>query len=339
MSRRLPPDRGRLRALLTFLALALLACRAPAPPLAAEGMIAVPGGDSLHYRMIGAGPDTVLFLAGGPMLGVGYLQQAFGRLGDRHALLFLDLRGRGESPAVRSADALRLETDATDLEAVRQHFQLERFAAVGHHWGTAVLLKHALRFPGHLTRSVLLAPFPQRANFVFELIRQPHDTAAQRRHGLARAARADTTDPAGYCRAYWGFALSPIEETDPAVVRALAPAVCAGDPARLLAREGEQRRFYQAIGTWNWWDSIPRLGGEALVLLGDGSPILAWGARGWAGRLPGSHLLVVPGSALFPWVRSPAVVEEAVRGFLAGRVPVDARRVDAPPDTLLAQHE
>lgn len=325
--------------MLTFLALVLLACRAPVPPPTAEGMVAVPGGDSLHYRMLGSGTDTVVFLPGGPMFGAGYLEAAFGALADRHALLFLDLRGRGASTAVRAVDSLRLDTDAADLEVVRQHFHLDRLAAVGHHWGTAVLLKYALRYPGHLTRAVLLSPFPQRANFVFELIRQPHDTAAQRRHGAARAARADTTDPAGYCRAYWGFALSPIEETDPAVVRALAPAVCAGDPARLLAREGEQRRFYLAMGTWNWWDSIPRIGEPALVLVGDASPILTWGARGWAGRMPESRLLEVPGSALFPWVRSPARVQEAVREFLAGRFPPAAVRVTAPPDTLLTGAE
>ena len=325
--------------MLTFLALVLLACRAPAPVPVAEGMIAVPGGDSLHYRLLGGGPDTVVFVPGGPMFGARYLEEAFGSLADRYALLFIDLRGRGGSSAARVLDSLGLDTDAADLEAVRQHFGLARFAAVGHHWGTAVLLKHALRYPGHLTRSVLLSPFPQRANFVFELSRQPHDTAARRRPGAARAARADTTDPPGYCRAYWGFALSPIEETDPTVIRALAPAVCAGDPARLLAREGEQRRFYLAMGTWNWWDSIPRLGGEALVLLGDASPILAWGARGWAGRLPEGRLLEVPGSALFPWVRSPAAVEAAVSHFLAGRFPPAAVRVTAPPDTLLSGAE
>ena len=78
--------------MLTFLALVLLACRAPVPPPTAEGMVAVPGGDSLHYRMLGSGTDTVVFLPGGPMFGAGYLEAAFGALADRHALLFLDLR-------------------------------------------------------------------------------------------------------------------------------------------------------------------------------------------------------------------------------------------------------
>src|SRR5690606_1919316 len=121
--------------------------------------------------------------------------------------------------------------------------------------------------------------------FYSELIRRPSDAAALAAHLEAREAGADTTDPLGYCRRYWGMAFSPIEETDPAVVRALSPAVCAETPGRLLAREGRQRRLAASLGTWDWGDSLALVGAPTLVLVGAGDPALVAGARAWAAHL------------------------------------------------------
>ncbi len=297
------------------------------------GWLARPGGDSLAYRVVGGGPDTVVFVHGGPAFGARYLEEAFSGLGDQHAVVFYDLRGRGRSPAAATPDSLRLDVDVTDLEALRESLGLSHLSLVGHHWGTGVVLKYALRYPGRVARAAVLAPFPHKGQYMFELIRQPHDTAALAAHLRAREARADTTDPRGYCRQFWGMALSPIEVTDPAVIRRLAPAMCDAAPGALLAREGIQRRLFATFGTWDWSDSIPRLTMPVLVVVGAGSPALLAGARAWAGRLPDGRLLVAGTTPLFPWVEDGPGVVAALREFVAGTWPPAAVPVAAPPDT------
>lgn len=322
MPTRSPAGRGSLRAILRFLTLVLTACAPAAPPLpVADGFLAVAGGDSLFYRVAGAGPDTVVVLHGGPMLDSRYLEALLRPLGDRHALLFYDQRGRGRSSEPQTPEALTLATDVADLEAVRRHFGLERLIVVAHHWGGAILLKHALASPGHLARALLLAPFPHSGALYSELIRRPSDAAALAAHLHAREAGADTSDPSGYCRRYWGMAFSPIEEANPAVLRALAPAVCAESPARLLAREGRQRRLAASLGTWDWSDSLALVGAPTLVLVGAGDPALIAGARAWADRLRDGRVLLAGDSALFPWVQAPDAVRAAVRAFLDGAWP------------------
>ncbi|MDX2121381.1 MAG: alpha/beta fold hydrolase [Gemmatimonadota bacterium] len=328
--------RGSLRAILRFLTLVLTACAPAAPALpVAEGFVAVSGGDSLFYRMVGTGPDTVLVLHGGPMLDSRYLETALRPLGAGHALLFYDQRGRGRSSESLTPDALTLASDVTDLEALRRHFGLERLTVVAHHWGAAILLKHALLFPGHLTRAVLLAPFPHSGGFYSELIRRPSDAPALAAHLRAREAGADTTDPVGYCRRYWGMAFSPVEETDPAVLRALAPAVCAEAAERLLAREGRQRRLAASLGTWDWSDSLALVGAPTLVVVGAGDPALIAGARAWAARLRDARVLVAGDSPLFPWVQDPEAVRAAMRSFLDGAWPAGAAPAALGPAAVI----
>jgi proline iminopeptidase len=263
------------------------------------------------------------------------LEEVLSPLGDRHALLFYDQRGRGRSSEPRSPDSLALATDVADLETLRRHFGLERLTVVAHHWGGAILLKHALAHPGHLDRVVLLSPFPHSGGFYFEVIRQPSDSAALAAHLQAREARADTTDPVGYCRRFWGMAFSPMEETDPAVLRALAPAVCTEAPDRLLAREGRQRRLAASLGTWDWRDSLAALSPPTLVLVGAEAPALVAGARTWAAQVKDGRVLVTGGSALFPWVQAPDAVRDALRAFLAGDWPAGAAQVEPSPIVVI----
>lgn len=318
---------------LVLLLLSTYAC-SPPPVAVTDGLIDRPGGDQLYYRLVGSGPDTLVFLHGGPALSSRYLEAAFHSLGRRHGLLFYDARGRGRSPG-RSRDSLRLDVDVTDLEAVRQHFNLGPMKIVGHQWGSAVLLKYWLRYPAEVGRAVLLAPFPHKGDFVWELQYLPNDSVAHRRHAEARAAGLENADPAAYCRGFWGFAFSPIEEVDPRVVRRLAPVICDAPPQQLRQREAIQRQLYLSFGTWNWVDSIPTMTVPALVIAGSGTEALVAGARAWAGRLPDSRLLIAGKTALFPWLEDGPGIVAAVDDFMSGGWPSDGVVVAAPPDSVI----
>ncbi len=321
---------------LILLTLSCLAgCDTPAHP-DVEGVLPVSGGDGLSYRIYGAGPDTLVFLNGGPALSSRYLEQAFAPLASRgRTLLFFDARGRGRSPLVHTTDSLSLDTDVSDLEAVRRHFGLGAMTLVGHQWGTAVLLKYWLRHPAGVKRAVLLAPFPHKGDFVWELQYLPNDSAAHRRHGAARGAGRDTLDPAGYCREFWGFAFSPVEEVRSAVVRRLAPVVCDASPDRLRRREAIQRQLYLTFGTWDWRDSIGAMRVPTLVVAGAGEPALVAGARAWAGRLPEARMLVAGQTPLFPWLEAGPAIRDAIDEFTRGGWPAAGLVVSAPPDSVI----
>ena len=300
-----------------------------------EGSITLGGGDQLAYRLVGGGTDTVIVVPGGSTLGSRYLESALGSLGRRsHVLVFYDPRGRGHSSIVAHPESLSLQQDARDLAALHDSLHLGATSLIGHHWGAGVALQYALAHADQVRRVVLLSPMAHKQDFIMELALLPNDSAALARHAAARVAGQDTLDPAGYCKAFWGFGFSPVEETTPEVVRNLAPDICSDPPERLRQREAIQRQLYLAMPGWDWSDSIPLLHRPTLVLTGDAVPALVAGAKAWAGRLPEARLAVTKGSALFPWVDDADAVSGELTGFLDGHWPAGSLAISTPPDTV-----
>ena len=83
-----------------WIALVLAACHATVPPAQrgrpAEGHVQGDGA-ALFYRMVGAGPDVLVMIHGGPGMDMGYMVPDFGPLAEHHRLLFYDQRGGGRS--------------------------------------------------------------------------------------------------------------------------------------------------------------------------------------------------------------------------------------------------
>src|SRR5262249_29757702 len=108
-----------------LIALTLAGCqRGWRDRITAEGNIESPRQPSLHYRVLGSGPDTAIVLHGGPGLHMRYLLEPLASVASHHTLIFYDLRGRGESGDVRDSTEMSLEQDIADVLRVQEHFKL-----------------------------------------------------------------------------------------------------------------------------------------------------------------------------------------------------------------------
>lgn len=309
--------------------LLLIACSTPATRPLAEGMLPVSGGDSLYYRLVGRGTDTVVVLHGGPALNSRYPEEALRPLAESHVLLLYDQRDRGRSSEARFPDSLSFDRDLADLAEVQTRFRLGSLRLIGHQWGAALAAQYAIRHPGMVARMVLLSPLVYQSTDVYQLAKLPNDAAAMANLAAARATRADSLDPAGFCAHFWGFAFSPAEITARSTVGQLAPAVCGDAPDRLRSREGVARRLDRSLGRWQWSDSLALAVPPALLIVGnDAQPLLDdW--RLWAGHLHDARLLLAGRIALLPWIGADAEVNHDLDRFLAGEWPLKAVRVDS----------
>lgn len=295
----------------------------------AEGMLAVSDGDSLYFRLTGEGTDTVVALHGGPALNDRYLEAALAPLAAHHVLLSYDQRGRGRSTTAHHPDSLSFARDLDDLGAVQAHFGLGPLHLVGHHWGAALAAQFAIRHPGQVARMVLLSPMPERLSYNFRLAYLPNDTLAIAAWSAARERGADSLDPAGFCRAYWGFDFSPAEVTSAQVVTALAPGICDEPPDRIRARTGIARQLFLSLPGYDWSDSLASARAPALVIVGGESAAWLSNADLWASRLPEARKLVLGQTALFPWAEAGAEMNRDIDRFLRGAWPDGAVVVDS----------
>jgi proline iminopeptidase len=292
----------------------------------------LPGGGQLYYRLVGTGPDTLVAVPGGPGWSSRYLEEALRPLAARHVLLLYDPRGRGRSPDL-PAESLSIAGDVRDLEALRDHFHLSHMKLLGHQYGAGVALLYATAHPERVTRLVFAAPMVREASFIWRLALSRADTAAASRFQRAQAMER-TTDPMAYCRAYWGWDLSPAEELDPTVLRRLAPLICDGTPDRLRERGTLARAIMRTNPGWRWGDSLAKVTAPVLVVVGDQRPTLAALAEAWVTPAKDARLLRLSGSGWFPWVEQPERWVADLDRFLAGNWPDSAmivREVSEPP--------
>src|SRR6266496_5642537 len=113
----------------------------------------------LYYREVGRG-QPVIVLHGGPDFDHRYLLPELDRLADSFRLIYYDQRGRGLSRAHVQPDEVSLQSEITDLDAVRAHYQLETVAVLGHSWGGLLALEYALRHLQHVSHLLLMNTAP-----------------------------------------------------------------------------------------------------------------------------------------------------------------------------------
>ncbi|ARH91433.1 MULTISPECIES: alpha/beta fold hydrolase [Streptomyces] len=131
----------------------------------------------LHYRVLGPADSPLpplVCLAGGPGRDAAYLGD-LGGLAAHRQLIVPDSRGTGDSPTADDPARYAFPQLAEDLEALRAHLGLERFALLAHDAGAAVAQAYAAGRPERLTRLVLVCPgsrlqgeLPDDAREIFE---------------------------------------------------------------------------------------------------------------------------------------------------------------------------
>src|SRR6266567_1185733 len=118
-------------------------------------------GVRIYTRRVGDGPPVVV-LHGGPGAHHDYLLPQYDRLALGRTLLYYDQRGGGRSPVPRDAPVGWREHVA-DLEALRDHWSLERVTLLGYSWGGLLAVLYALEYPARIDRLALVSSAPLTA--------------------------------------------------------------------------------------------------------------------------------------------------------------------------------
>lgn len=125
----------------------------------------------LHYAEAGRGRPgaPIVLLHGFPELWYAWRHQLTA-LGATHHVVAPDLRGYGLSSKPREMSAYTVDRIVEDVRGLADHLGAERIVLAGHDWGGVIAWAFASRYPGRLTRLVIInAPHP--ATFARELRR------------------------------------------------------------------------------------------------------------------------------------------------------------------------
>lgn len=291
-----------------------------------EGYIVSHDGTRLYYQRLGDGAETVVSPA------ACFLAPELESLANGRTIIFYDTRNRGRSQKVGDPDTMTMAHEVRDLESVRQHFGLTRFALFGWSYLGAVTALYAADHPAVVERLLLVGPIkPRRFRYPDEdeaKIRARVDPQGAQRLEELRQAGLETQDPAAYCRA-WRKVYLPRQMGKPEAIGRMR-----SDPCSLPNEWGSNvtwtfQQLGRSWGEWDWRPTVAQLQIPSLIVHGAEDAISVASSREWAATLGNARLLILPHVGHFPWVEAPTIFFPPVERFLSGQWPEAAALVAA----------
>lgn len=296
-----------------------------------EGFIKGSDGAELYYRKVGNSAKTVI------MPGRLFVFEDFRWLGEAgYTFITYDMRNRGRSDAISEGKRLTIEADVADLEAVRRHFQVERFTPIGYSYLGLMVVLYALDYPRHVNRIIQFGAVPMRYGTEY-----PEELQATRQIGpeIIRKLRArrqeeeHIKDPQNYCEEEWNGVERPRLVGDPAHVDVLPTAefICSmpNEWPINLARH-LQHQFVESVQKLRVpRERIGQLEIPVLTVHGRLDLNAPYGAGvEWARALPNARLMTIDRGAHNAFAEFPDQIRPAVRTFLKGEWPEEAKEVN-----------
>jgi proline iminopeptidase len=240
------------------------------------------------------------------------------RLGEEYDLLFYDQRGGGQSRPPNNA-AITWSTQADDLAAVIDEFQLQPLSLVGYSWGGMLALLYAsdrTRPNRVLPERLLLidpAPLTRRYREAFEAEfarRQASGVVQAMREELARSGLRER-DPEAYRRRTFELGVAGYF-ADPRRARDLTP-------FRVTGRV--QQSVWESLGDFDVVRDLGDLAVPSLITHGREDPI-PLGSSLEAARALSAELIVIDDCGHVPYVEQPEVLFPALFRFLRETAPL-----------------
>jgi proline iminopeptidase len=276
--------------------------------------VEVPGATLWTARQ-GSGPALVM-LHGGPGLW-DYMGPVAGMVDDLATVYRYDQRGCGRSSG---GPPYTVEAAVADLEALREHWGVERWVVLGHSWGATLALAYCLAHPGRVQALVYMSGVgiytgwreEFRANMAALIPpqeqRQLADLRAQVGTGEGDMAAAADRE---YCIRAWSAEILDRENARELAQSVLVEGVQVNwEVNRVLGADGD--RFAEQGGMPG---RLAVLRVPTLVLHGEADPRPAWAGRRVADHIPGAEFVLLPGTGHFVWLDNPELLRGALRRF------------------------
>lgn len=243
-----------------------LGCNGPGegvPSAPEEGFVeGATEGVRLYYRVVGAGPDTLVVVHGFQGNNQSYLAPDLTEVLSGHALLFYDQRGGGRSSGAGDGTLPELKDHVADLEALRRGLGLSQVVLLGHSGGAYVAVQYALDHADRVERLILAAPGspgPQYADETNASFYSRLDAATWARLQSLHASLSEADDPASVCEEMAGVLIPSVYLADPAHQRRMKGSMCAATEEVLRTEPQRLAAFQASVRGREWAPDLRRI--------------------------------------------------------------------------------
>src|SRR5712692_10497616 len=169
--------------------------------LPGQGYVTTGDGVRLFFQKLGSSPNAVI------IPNAFHMFDSFKHLANNRAVIFFDARHRGNSDCVTDRSKLErgIHHDVDDLEAVRQHFEIDKVDVIGHSYVGSMVILYALKYPAHVNRVVQIGPMEPHAGTQYAAHLTGADATLAAFLSKLAQPRNESEDPKEACRKFWAM--------------------------------------------------------------------------------------------------------------------------------------
>ena len=305
-----------------------------------EGYILTPDKVRIFYKIEGSGNDTLVVVHGGPGNSLESVRPDFAPLARNRRVIYYDQRGQGRSELIRDGKKLGYKNHVADLEAVRQHFKLEKMNLIGNSWGGLLASLYAVAHPDRVERLILDSP----AGPTRELLGQMEEEIRRRMEKIYKPDEIERNyaqrdpdewqkakDPVAFCREFFTTILRVYTYGQTLDGINFKGDVCAGGPDSVRLQPKTRNHVWNSLGDYNLIGKLGAVKAPVLVIHGVGDVIPQRSSESWAAGYPNARLFLIQKAGHMAQVEAPDVFFPAIETFLKGSFPDGAKRVEGQP--------
>jgi pimeloyl-ACP methyl ester carboxylesterase len=294
-------------------------------PFVSESYVMVDDGVELRLKTIGNGSEAVVI---SPAI---YLEYEFEKLIDgSRTLVFYDVRGRGKSSKIENSSRIGMESEISDLEAIRLHLEKEKISLIGWSYHGAMAVLYAAKYPNHINRVIQVGALAPTSEIQKRAISTPMDSESQSLLEDLKSKGLDKTDPERYCVEYGDIYMKRIFY-NPLKISQFHSDRCQCENEMPENVAFHLNAIFTSIGEWDWTWRVKDLEIPVLAIHGISDPSCPLeGSRLWTSLFRNARLLAVPNAGHMPFVENPDLFYPSVDTFLKGGWPERAEVVGVP---------
>lgn len=290
-----------------------------------EGYLHLSGGLRLHYCVTGDGHETVVIPA------KTWLASELESLAQGRRLIFYDQRGRGQSDVDTNKSSVWIDYEVQDIEAIRQHFELDRFSLIGWSYMGAMVALYTAAHPSYVDRLILMCAIPPWSDAPYndpearaKKVDERTDPESVKLLEDMQMQGLETSDPERYCREHNKVYL-PRQMGSPQSLARMRSDPCAFPNEWPI---NKTKNFPPVITEWDWRQEVTSVRSPTLVIHGEEDLIPEKASREWVVCLPQARLLTIPGAGHYPHLEAPELFLSTINQFLNGEWPEGSIEVD-----------
>ena len=302
-----------------------------------EGYIVTPDNVRIFYMIVGSGPETLVAVHGGPGNSLESIRADLEPLAKGRRVIYYDQRGNGRSDLIKDEKKLGVDRHVADLEAVRQHFKLEKMTLLGNSWGGMLVSFYAVAHPDRVERMILHNSGEPSQKFLFDAVDEIHARIASR-YDDEKEKRfkfisnpdnwVKAKDPRANCREFFEMILPTYIYGDSLPAGRFKGDVCAGSDEAVRLQQWVNREVWRSLGQFDLLPQLGKVTAPVLVIHGEADPIPVASSEAWAAGYPNARLLLIEKAGHLSHVERPDVFFPAVEMFLKGSFPAEAKKIE-----------